>query len=81
METKINFILKIKAMTEKEKAKELVHKLKNGLWKDRGVSIHSEDAIYCALIAVDEILNSINPFGQFLGKDYWEEVKKEIEQL
>ena len=68
-------------MTPKEKAKELVDKLKNGLWKDRGVSIYSEDAIYCALIAVDEILNAINPFGQFLGKDYWQEVKKEIEQL
>lgn len=68
-------------MTEKEKARELVDKLKNGLRKDRGVSIYSEDAIYCALIAVDEILNAINPFGQFLGKDYWQEVKKEIEQL
>ena len=68
-------------MTEKEKAKELVDKLKNGLWKDRGVSIYSEDAIYCALIAVDEILNAINPFGQFLGKEYWQEVKQEIENL
>ena len=35
----------------------------------------------CALIAVDEILNAINPFGQFLGKDYWEEVKQEIDKL
>ena len=68
-------------MTPKEKAQELVDKLKNGLFKDRGVSIYSEDAIYCALIAVDEILNAINPFGQFLGKDYWQEVKQEIEQL
>jgi len=68
-------------MTPKEKAKELVDKLKNGLWKDRGVSIYSEDAIYCALIAVDEIVNAINPFGQFLGKDYWQEVKQEIELL
>ena len=43
-------------MTPKEKAKELVNKLRNGLFKDRGVKIYSEDAIYCALIAVDEIL-------------------------
>ena len=68
-------------MTPKEKAEELVDKLRNGLFKDRGVNIYSEDAIYCALITIDEILNSINPFGQFLGKDYWEEVKEELENL
>lgn len=35
----------------------------------------------CALIAVDEIINSINPFGMFLGKEYWKEVKSEIKKL
>jgi hypothetical protein len=68
-------------MTPKEKAKELVYKFKDDLYKQRGVTIYTEDAILCALIAVDEILNSINPFGQFLGKDYWQEVKQEIERL
>ena len=68
-------------MTPKEKAKQLVYKFKDDLYKQRGVTIYTEDAILCALIAVDEILNSINPFGQFLGKDYWQEVKQEIERL
>ena len=68
-------------MEPKLKAKELVEKFKNDLFKQRGVTIYTEDAILCALIAVDEILNSINPFGQFLGKDYWQEVKQEIEKL
>lgn len=80
METKINFILKIKAMTEKEKAEELVLKY---LRIDNNTIewFNTYIAKQCALIAVDEILNAINPFGQFLGKDYWQEVKKEIEQL
>jgi hypothetical protein len=75
-------------MTPKEKAKELVDKLKNGLWKDRGVSIYSEDAIYCALIAVDEIIKA-NPHSTptiygvppYSTIKYWEEVKQEIDQL
>ena len=76
-------------MTAKDKAKELVDKFKNGLWKDRGISIYSEDAIYCALIAVDQMI-SVLPFTDIntsLGKyceserNYLNEVKKEIEQL
>jgi hypothetical protein len=39
-----------------------------------------EKVLKCAIIAVDEILNAINPFGQFLGKDYWQEVKQELEK-
>lgn len=58
----------------KEKAKELVNNFKNGLWKDRGVRIYSEDAIYCALIAVDELIKET-------GAKYWYDVKREIELL
>ena len=62
-------------MTPKEKAKELVEKY-------QFVEIANYTSMFevkqCALIAVDEILNSINPFGQFLGKEYWQEVKQEI---
>ena len=73
-------------MTPKEKAEELVDKIQNGLWKDRGTSIYQEDAIYCALIAVDEILDAIT-FNMYdedaynKEDNYWQEVKQEIEKL
>ncbi len=37
----------------------------------------------CALIAVDEILNDYEefPYKIQLGKDYWQEVKQELEKL
>lgn len=63
-------------MTPKEKAKELVNKY----WIT-DFDIYEEECKKCALIAVDEILNAINPFGQMLGKEYWQEVKQEIEKL
>ena len=68
-------------MTPKEKAKELVDKIRTGLWRDRAVSIYSEDAIYCALIAVDEIINVINECGTEYYDNFWQEVKQEIENL
>ncbi len=71
-------------MTPQEKAKQLVDKFKNGLWKDRAERIYSEDAIYCALIAVDEILESHNKFlsgNNTLIYKYYQEVKSEIELL
>jgi hypothetical protein len=43
-------------MIPKEKAKELVEKFKNDLFKQRGVTIYTEDAILCALIAVDGLI-------------------------
>jgi hypothetical protein len=73
-------------MTPKEKAHELINKfllysddgdLKNKYWKIR-------NAQQCALIAVDEIINSIvitdltTAENQFI---YWDEVKNEIEKL
>jgi hypothetical protein len=74
-------------MTPKEKAQELVNKF-------REITIDDIDYYQCkpcALIAVDEILNS-NPYkisleGKFLTEhitydiNYWEEVKQEIEKL
>jgi hypothetical protein len=84
-------------MTPKEKAVELYNKYEQ-LGKDftRGVSM-AEFAKQCALIAVDEILNS-NPhiYIEIGGSDcrgdwsykeaqsnqlYWQEVKQEIEKL
>jgi hypothetical protein len=63
-------------MTPKEKALEIFNKMCNSV--DELLPL---DVKQCALIAVDEIINSINPFGMFLGKDYWQEVKQEIENL
>ena len=76
-------------MIPKEKANELVNKFMEYSHTDfipyqGGYQMDSqiENAKQCALIAVDEIIqemNSVmlpNPF-----KQYWQEVKQEIEQL
>lgn len=69
-------------MTSKEKAKELVEKYSKG--KDEyGWSLcefHS-CAKQCALICVDEIIQSIENLQYERKTDYWEEVKEEIEKL
>lgn len=72
-------------MTAKEKANELVGKYVkfklNGRFKFFGLEMSK----ICALIAVNEILNGFYSlrFGNALDDDleYWEEVKKEIENL
>ena len=65
-------------MTPKEKANELVNKY----LMNTPVGFHIDDAKECALIAVDEILNN-DGFTQFdiYLTEYWQEVKKEIENL
>lgn len=68
-------------MTPKEKAEELVDKylvLVNG-------AITFEDVKQCALIAVDEIIEA-NPISfdedeNCIAKQWWKEVKTEIEKL
>jgi hypothetical protein len=67
-------------MTPQKKAKELVDKFSNVPLLD------SYEAKQCALIAVDEIINS-NPHSNPLNTDvhstmsYWNEIKHEIEKL
>ena len=71
-------------MTSIQKAQELIDKF------TLPFSPNIEEAKLCALIAVDEIINS-NPTSQlsdpFLGNrtyenvNYWKDVKKEIQQL
>jgi len=69
-------------MTPKEKAKELVYKIREDLFEQRFVKITLEDAVVCALIAVDEILkNNKILFEDVLNDQYWEEIKQEIEKL
>lgn len=66
-------------MTPKEKAKELVDKFTVVGLQQRN------EGIQCALICVDEVLDVIKlrPYGmQYLSaRDYFKEVKEEIEKL
>ena len=61
-------------MEPKEKAIELIDKM--------SFETHKYNAISCALIAVEEILNTLYsiPFGNALDNEleYWEDVKQEI---
>ena len=71
-------------MTPKEKAKELVYKFYPSVQWKLGQEDCLNRAKKCALIAADEILDTIvviysNDF-ELLNK-YWEEVKQEIEKL
>ena len=75
-------------MTPKEKAREMVDKIQEGLWRDRAVRIYQEDAVYTALIAVDEIIKALNDDIYIQGEtdidshiDYWKAVKREIENI
>jgi hypothetical protein len=64
-------------MTTKEKAEELVDKMKYPL---DGVYIISHVANELALIAVDEILNNKELLNH-LDFEWWSEVKQEIQKL
>ena len=71
-------------MTPKEKAKELANKF----LRTYKVSLYppftkaSDEAKQCALIAVDEIIEEYQKiFPNVNRRNYWEEVKEEIEKL
>jgi hypothetical protein len=66
-------------MEAKEKAEQLVNKMFN--WIEGGSAIEYEIARECALIAVDEILSIIDEEEQYRVYKYWQEVKREIENL
>ena len=65
-------------MTPKEKAEYLIDKFIQYTPADE--DIEYEYAKECALIAVDEILNS-NPHLNYGLVAWWQEVKQEIEKL
>jgi hypothetical protein len=76
--------------TPKEKAEELVNKYKWLKLSNLGLYLDLEEAKKCALIAVNEIIKTlnydirdINVRGNILLDliDYWREVKNEIEKL
>jgi|VirMetMinimDraft_7_1064189.scaffolds.fasta_scaffold27771_4 hypothetical protein len=59
-------------MTPKEKAKELVERFD---LETIGVSLLIDERKQCALICVDEILET---YLSILARKYWQKVKKEI---
>ena len=68
-------------MTAKEKALELIDKMNNVdlNCKNESMCMLYPHAIECALIAVDDILNSVeNEHTSEYFEKYWDKVKKEI---
>lgn len=67
-------------MTPKEKAKELIEKYSIGypiVCRMNNRNMYLNEAVHCALIAVDETLNACNRFDM----PFWEQVKTELENL
>ena len=69
-------------MTPKEKAEELFNEMLDKAYEVDCLGGEYMVAKRCALIAVDEILNVIiGSYDYELEKQYWQEVKQEIEKL
>ena len=73
-------------MTPKEKAEELVYKMHNV--EERFGSMGFHEAKQCAIIAVDEIgtlkaesFDELPNPHHYFSRNYWQEVKQEIEKL
>jgi len=66
-------------MTPKEKAKELVDKYFIIIDNSNPLEDILKTAKQCALIVVDEILDTLHQLS--LEYEYWEEVEQEIENL
>jgi len=67
-------------MTPKEKAKELFDKFLMEI-PNNEMSLEYEASRQCALIAADEVINTIMSVYQPETKAFWFEVKQEIEAL
>jgi hypothetical protein len=68
-------------MTPKEKADSIFQQMYKILWHTNSDPIHCKE---CALIVVDEIINSIVIIDLTAAENqftYWEEVKQEIEKI
>ena len=70
-------------MTPKEKAEQLIFKYEKSLFNYFTTDEEYVICVNCALIAVDEIINCTkNGLGVTVySKEYWQEVKQEIEKL
>lgn len=77
--TTLILILKLEDVNTKEKAKELVQKYIDNAYQEDKEGLYTPIAKQCAIIAVDEILDLDEM--HFLDREYWQEVKTEIEKL
>lgn len=79
-------------MNAKDKAKELIGKMRNHCWHNisetdcygvsKRVTIYDDKkSIDCAIIAIDEIIEAIEKIIYHDDVDNWEEVKNELEKL
>ena len=73
-------------MTPKEKANQLVDKMYNVDFHDdaREIAMRYPHAIKCALIAVDNLIQQCHDYRDIdleRSKNYWQEVKQQIEKL
>ena len=85
-----NNYVEVKPMTPKEKAEELFDKFRVKVHDRDGTSaMNGFEAQQCALIAVDEFIRYFSEEGFMMAYpeiaisevEYWQEVKKEIENL
>ena len=72
-------------MTPQEKAQELIDKFKIFVIGSSDSLIENENARHCALISVNEIIEA-NPIAfdeqdNCIAKQWWQEVKTEIQKL
>ena len=63
-------------MTPKEKAEELIVNYKMQI-----IKLNYDEAKQCAIIAVNEVIDTLYYNRLDSGVTYWEEVKQEIENL
>jgi hypothetical protein len=68
-------------MTPKEKAKEIFNKMYQVDDIMGNYPMCFDTAKKCALIAVEEIMNSIDAEDHFVLYNYWQKAKQEIENL
>ena len=69
-------------MTPKEKAEYLIRKYYSFGLNNPAQSFSWYECKQCALIAIDEIINSVDDeHVSDIFNEYWEEVKQEIEKL
>ena len=68
-------------MTPKEKARELVSKIQEGLWRDRAVKIYQEDAVYSALVVLRDTIWGYLDQLPMETQQYWQDVREELENF
>ena len=68
-------------LTPKEKAEQLIDKFRNEITSFLGDRMKKLNAIKCAFVAVDEILDINSVDKDFDLSHYWQHVKDEIQNL